>query len=144
MVTWIRFKQNDTGKEFYFVNTHFDHQVQQSREKSAALVRERIGKLNPQMPLVLLGDFNAKAGANKTYDILTEGGFLKDTWEAEKRGEIVPTFHGFRGPTAKGDNRIDWILGRNIETLWTSIPTCHEGGQYPSDHFPVLAEIRLK
>lgn len=144
MVTWIRFLDKKSSRQFYFINTHFDHQIQPAREKSAALLKEKIQGLKADLPLILLGDFNAKAGANKAYEILTEGDFLKDTWHTakEKRGEIVATFHNFRGPSA-GDNRIDWILGRDIQTTWTSILTCARNGQYPSDHFPVIAEIVL-
>lgn len=142
MVTWVRFKEKDGGQEFYFVNTHFDHQVQESREKSAELVRERITEFGTDLPIILVGDFNAKAGDNRAYSILTEDGFLKDTWltAKERRGEVVATFNSFR-EKRPGDHRIDWILGRGIETLWTEIITCQAEGQFPSDHFPVIAEI---
>jgi endonuclease/exonuclease/phosphatase family metal-dependent hydrolase len=145
MVTWIRFRDKKSDREFYVVNTHFDHQIQVAREKSAVLLKERIQTLKAELPLIVLGDFNAKAGANKAYDILVEEDFLKDTWHTakEKRGEMVATFHGYRGASA-GDNRIDWILGRNIETSWTSILTCSRNNQYPSDHFPVIAEVSFK
>ena len=145
MVTWVRFKRKSDGREFYFVNTHFDHQVQGSREKSAELVRKRIEGWKTELPIILLGDFNAKAGANKAYSILTEGDFLKDSWHEarERRGEVVATFNSFR-EIRKEDNRIDWILGRGIETLWTEIITCRKENQFPSDHFPVIAEVRLK
>ena len=38
MVTWVRFLDRRTKKEFYFWNTHFDHRSQNSREKSAELI----------------------------------------------------------------------------------------------------------
>ena len=143
MVTWVRFKQKADGQEFYFVNTHFDHQVQEAREKSAELVRDRIAEWGTELPIILVGDFNAKAGDNRAYSILTEDDFLKDTWMTakERRGEVVATFNSFR-EKRPGDHRIDWILGRGIETLWTEIITCEKDGQFPSDHFPVIAEIR--
>lgn len=145
MVTWVRFLDKESERQFYLVNTHFDHQVQASREKSAELLRQRIEKFDPDLPVIVTGDFNAKAGANKTYDILVEDGFLKDTWtEAkERRGEVVATFTGF-GPIRREDNRIDWILGRGITTEWTEIITCQKDGQWPSDHFPVVAMVRLE
>ena len=43
--------------------------------------------------MILLGDFNATAKANKAYEILTVGGFLKDTWA----GEEQVTSHDFTG-----------------------------------------------
>jgi endonuclease/exonuclease/phosphatase family metal-dependent hydrolase len=145
MVTWVRFLDRRSKKEFYFVNTHLDHQIQLAREKSAALIRERIAQFNPALPLLLVGDFNAVAGKNKAYDILIGSGegALTDcsTAAKERRGDIVATFHGFKGPV-QGDARIDWILSRGaIETKWIEIVTFARNGQYPSDHFPVLSEV---
>jgi endonuclease/exonuclease/phosphatase family metal-dependent hydrolase len=128
------------------MNTHLDHQVQPAREKAAALIRERLGKLKPNLPVLLVGDFNATAGANKAYDTLVNAELFTDTWHAagERRGEVVRTFHNFRGPVA-GDNRIDWILSKGpVETEATQIITFSKNGQYPSDHFPVAAWIRFK
>lgn len=146
MVTWVRFKDRKTNAEFYFVNTHFDHQIQTAREKSAELLLARVKKLNPNLPLMVVGDFNAKAGANKAYSILTADNWLSDTWNTakEKRGEVVATFNNFQ-PAIPGDNRIDWILTRNMEApAWIEIITCEKNGQYPSDHFPVMIEISIR
>lgn len=145
MVTWVRFKDRSTGAEFYLVNTHFDHQIQPAREKAATLLLERVKKLKADLPLIVMGDFNAKAGANKAYEILTADDWLTDTWNTarEKRGQVVATFNNFRA-AIPGDNRIDWILTRNIDApAWIEINTCEKGSQFPSDHFPVTVEIRL-
>ena len=144
MVTWVRFKDVRTERQFYFVNTHFDHQNQTAREKSAQLLLERVKQLKADLPVIVLGDFNARAGANKTYDILLGEAYLHDTWHtaAERLGEVVATFNGFR-QMRRTDDRIDWILARGVKTLWTKIDTCAKEGQFPSDHFPVIAEIAL-
>lgn len=143
MVTWVRFLDRNVDREFYFINTHLDHQVQPAREKAATLIRERIQSLKPNLPIVLVGDFNAAAGANKTYDILTEGDFLKDTWTTagERKNEDISTFHNYRGP--REGARIDWILTRGpVAADKIEIVTFSADGQYPSDHFPVIAWIR--
>jgi endonuclease/exonuclease/phosphatase family metal-dependent hydrolase len=146
MVTWVRFKDQKSGVEFYLVNTHFDHQVQPAREKAADLLLSRVKKLKPELPLIVMGDFNAKAGANKAYEILTADHWLTDTWHTakEKRGEVVATFNNFKA-AVPGDHRIDWILTRNLDApAWIQIITCAKNGQYPSDHFPVMTELGLK
>jgi endonuclease/exonuclease/phosphatase family metal-dependent hydrolase len=146
MVTWVRFKDRKTDTEFYLVNTHFDHQIQLAREKAAELLLARVKKLKADLPLIVMGDFNARAGANKAYDILTADNWLTDTWNIakEKRGEIVATFNNFRA-AIPGDNRIDWILTRNLPApAWIEIITCQKDGQYPSDHFPVMVELTLE
>lgn len=145
MVTWVKFRDQRTHREFYFWNTHLDHQIQLAREKAAALIRQRVEALATRLPVLLVGDFNATAGANPAYDILVKDGGFTDTWlsAAVRRGDEVDTFHNFNGPRA-GTNRIDWILSRGpVQTDLTQIVTCHKDGQYPSDHFPVIARVRL-
>jgi endonuclease/exonuclease/phosphatase family metal-dependent hydrolase len=143
MVTWVRFLDRRTARQFYFFNTHLDHEIQPAREKASVLIRERVERLTQALPILLVGDFNAAAGANKAYDILTEGGFFEDTWLNAKqpRNEKIATFHNYRGP--REGSRIDWILARGAIVVESSeIVTCSENGQYPSDHFPVMATIR--
>ena len=42
MVTWVKFRDLATAKEFYHFNTHLDHEVQTARERGAALIRRRV------------------------------------------------------------------------------------------------------
>ncbi len=145
MVTWVRFKDRRDGSEFHFWNTHLDHEVQPAREKAADLIRSRIAKLDTKLPLLLVGDFNAVAGANKTYDILTADGFFRDTWKlaGERRNETHNSFTGFGTPKMDG-KRIDWILLRGQASVRaTEIVTFEQGGQFPSDHFPVMTWLTL-
>ena len=141
MVTWAKFRDLKTQKEFYALNTHFDHQIQRAREKSAELIVSRIRKLEESIPLLLLGDFNAAAGTNKAYHLLVQDDFLRDTWTlaATRRGEEFGTFNGFK-EMKKGGPRIDWILARgNVSVIATEIVTFSRNGQFPSDHWPVAA-----
>lgn len=145
MVTWIKFRDLRTKQEFYFINTHFDHQVQVAREKSAALIRKHVEELNTTLPVILVGDFNARAGQNKAYHTLTEDGFFKDTWEtaAERKGEGINTFNSFQSIQTNGV-RIDWILTRgDVTASKTEIVTFSRDGQFPSDHFPVVTWMKL-
>ena len=145
MVTWVRFRERGTGQEFYFWNTHLDHAIQLAREKGAALIRERVDALKTTLPVLLVGDFNAEAGANKAYDLLVGEAGLKDLWSAaaERRNEGLNTFHNFAGPKS-GGVRIDWMLGRGVASVAAAeIVTFSEKDQFPSDHFPVVAWLRL-
>jgi endonuclease/exonuclease/phosphatase family metal-dependent hydrolase len=144
MVTWVKFLDRQSRQSFYFFNTHLDHQVQLAREKGAALIRQRIEALKTDLPVLLVGDFNATAGANQAYTILTGDGFLSDTWTtaALRRGEGLNTFHGF-SPLKKDGIRIDWILSRGVAKInWEEIVVFEKNGQYPSDHLPVAAQIQ--
>jgi endonuclease/exonuclease/phosphatase family metal-dependent hydrolase len=126
------------------MNTHFDHQVQPAREKSAALLLERVARLDQSLPLLLIGDFNAVAGRNKVYTQLVEEGPFADLWPmARERSEVSGTFHGFAGVVDQMP-RIDWILLRgSAEVLRAEVITDADEERYPSDHFPVMATLRL-
>lgn len=144
MVTWVRFKDLLTGREFGFWNTHFDHEIQLAREKSAALVRERLADVDASLPVLLVGDFNAVATENPAYAMLAGPGGLADTWlqARERRNADVNTFNGF-SPAVREGKRIDWILARGAwEVRASEIVTFQVGGQLPSDHFPVMSWVR--
>lgn len=145
MVTWVKFRDRQTKQEFFFVNTHFDHQVQAAREKSAQLVRERVAAFDPTLPVLLVGDFNAAAGSNKAYVMLTEDKFFTDTWTTarERVNDGIGSFNGFKA-LQKGGPRIDWILSRgDVAADHIEIVTFSRDGQFPSDHCPVVAKLRL-
>ncbi len=146
MVTWVRFRDRESGVEFYFWNTHLDHALQEAREKAARLIRERVGALKTRLPVLLVGDFNAVAGANPVYDLLVREGGFQDTWHLarERRNAEYNTFNGFAPPRREGQ-RIDWILVRGeAEVAWSEIVTFARDGRFPSDHFPVVARLRLR
>jgi len=144
MVTWVRFADLRTGKEFVTVNTHFDHLSENSRQRSAALVRDRVNGFAPGLPVVLTGDFNAPAGGSVSYDTLMTGAGMTDTWPAaaERRTPLYATFHGY-SPLVPDGTRIDWILTRGATVQAVGINTFERNGQYPSDHLPVQALITL-
>ncbi len=145
MVTWIRFLDRRTGEQLYAVNTHFEAFDATAREKSARLLLERMQDFDPALPVIVTGDFNEPASPGQTvYDLLVTSGPLLDTWEeAEERSALFATFHGYQPLVPDGD-RIDWILiTPGTETLSAKINTYEQGGQFPSDHLPVQAVLRL-
>ncbi|MET7333603.1 endonuclease/exonuclease/phosphatase family protein [Nonomuraea sp. NPDC005650] len=144
MVTWARFRDRRTGADFYHVNTHFDHQSENARVKSAELALQRVRGFEAGRPVVFTGDFNTAAEKSQSYAILTGENALTDTWAtARRRGPAYNTFGGWKPPVANGD-RIDWILARgDVETLWSEIDPFEQNGQYPSDHYPVIAHLKI-
>ncbi len=145
MVTWVRFRERATGREFYFWNTHLDHQVELARQKGAALIAERVRKLETDLPVVLAGDFNSAAGQSKSYEILLKEGGFADTWPLARLrvNEKLNTVHGYNAPV-EGGQRIDGILARGgVSVEKADIVTCSENGRRPSDHFPVAAWLTL-
>ncbi|WP_049580464.1 endonuclease/exonuclease/phosphatase family protein [Streptomyces sp. SBT349] len=144
MTTWVRFADRRSGKEFIHVNTHFDHQSENARQRSAALVRDRIAGFDPALPVVLTGDFNTPAESSESYRILVTDGGLSDTWNTGERvTDAWGTFPNYQDPVV-GGNRIDWVLAnQHVEVERVAINTYRHQGRYPSDHAPVQALVRL-
>jgi len=146
MVTWVRFRERATGREFMFWNTHLDHEVEAARQKAASLIRDRLAAADRSIPLILVGDFNCAAGNSRAFEILTGEAGLSDTWTmaASRVNEGLNTFNGFR-PALKEGVRIDWVLlrGRAVVSR-AEIVTYSENGQNPSDHFPVVVDLKLQ
>ncbi|MGY8716643.1 MAG: endonuclease/exonuclease/phosphatase family protein [Verrucomicrobiia bacterium] len=144
MATWGHFRDRDTQREFIVLNTHFDHRIEVARQKSARLIRERIKQFEPDIPLIVMGDFNCPADASEPFDILTTETGLVDTWTHAKTCHPTPTpntFGGYEPPKFEG-KRIDWVLARNPTTISRArIVTTEINGQYPSDHYPVTATL---
>ena len=146
MVTWIKFLDRATGKQFYAVNSHFEAFDAVARQKSAQLLLARAQQeFDPALPVIVTADFNEAARAGGTvYDTLVTNGPFVDTWEAAaKRSPLFATFHGYRPLTPDGD-RIDWILASpGVTTSRADILTFSKRGQFPSDHLPVQSVVRL-
>lgn len=138
IVTWARFRDRRTDRTLYVYNTHWDHQSQPSRVRSAELLLERIdGRTHPDDPVLLTGDFNA-GEENPAFTALLDGGLIDTFRAAHPAATEVGTFHGFEGD--RSGERIDAVLsseGWRIRAAW--IVTLNESGRYPSDHFPVMA-----
>ena len=146
MVTTLKFHDRAANKDFYLLDTHFDHEVQIAREKSAELVRKRVEGLGTNLPILLIGDFNAAAGKNKAWHQLADDHFFTDTWDIakERLGDGLGTFNGFKAvPT--NSVRIDWILARGkVSVDREEILTFSRDGKFPSDHCPVMARLRFE
>jgi endonuclease/exonuclease/phosphatase family metal-dependent hydrolase len=147
IVTWARFRDRSNGRTFYVYNTHWDHQSQPSRERSAAYLLERIrAREHRSDPVIVSGDFNAGED-NPAFQALLAGDGavqLVDTYRAVRTDTSnVGTFNAFTGATdgAKIDAILatpDWVI-RDAAIVRTQID-----GRYPSDHFPVIARLSIR
>ena len=139
MVTWARFQRKADGRTFVMFDTHLPYRAQDdlAREKGAALILQRLARLPADEPFVLTGDFNTTP-TSRVHAMLTR--HLQDAWRvAPRRSGPDQTFHAFTG---KPTGRIDWILVRGLRVTEVRTVTTHEGKLYPSDHFPVLADLQ--
>jgi endonuclease/exonuclease/phosphatase family metal-dependent hydrolase len=145
--TWARFIDRD-GRGFYHFNVHLDHESQPSRERSTALLRQRIdARAFPTDPVVVTGDFNV-GERNPALTVLVSKGNpaspFVDTYRVLHPDEtVVGTFTGFKMGNTSGE-KIDYVLVQpGAEVMSAEIIRTSRNDRYPSDHFPVVATIRL-
>ncbi len=161
---WGRFRWRATGQEFLFHTTHFDFN-DGPQVGSARLITDNARSRNDRMPAsplaIVVGDFNSTQSNNDwalftgTYTNNGITGDFTDSW-GQVRGTWTDsgTIHGFAGGIQPSSDRIDWILHRGgfvatqavivtDSALATNLTTHATRTQYPSDHYPVLASLRL-
>jgi endonuclease/exonuclease/phosphatase family metal-dependent hydrolase len=157
-LTLTRFRQvaattSDTGTankdpEFFLLNTHFDHQSDESRRQSAALILRQAAQLPSGLPLLLAGDLNLTS-QHPAYQLLSnqlqDAALLPTPTNAQPAtAASLSTFNGFGQDYAKGAGKIDFIFVRGplkVERHW--IEQRRDQGLFPSDHDPVIVDFQL-
>lgn len=135
-------------------NTHFDHICGMARVLGVNIILRTMHELNRQRPLptVLMGDLNA-GPKSKPIRILRENLHpyenlrLTDVYSVCKES-VKNTHHGF----GQG-GLISWVIDRApIDYIFVSeefsivdvrVDRSTENGRFPSDHFPLVATLKL-
>lgn len=136
------------------LNTHLDHISERARVEGARLIIERLDdEQRAGAAAVVTGDFNAPIGS-ATYRLFADAGFVDAHLACGNDDEPSKsfTYHGFQGEAFRGSDaaprRIDWVLLRDGASTRVGARSCEivrdaAPPVYPSDHYPVVAEIDL-
>ena len=142
--TWAVLKDKSTGKPVLVMNTHFDHVGVEARKQSASLLVTKSRELNKgQWPVILLGDFNSTPDSEAVKTL--QSAFTDARLAAKSR--TLPqegSFNAFDS-TKPATQLIDHIFvwgGLDTERFVMLVESRER--RYPSDHFPVVAELQLK
>jgi endonuclease/exonuclease/phosphatase family metal-dependent hydrolase len=152
---WASLRCLNTGLSFLHLNTHLDHVSRAARGEGSKLILRKIAELQnvqERGPQIITGNFNCAPGSLPHRNFM-ENGFM-DTClgPSDENTEASATFHGFKGRRYSGCHRLerlDWILLKDCgQCIWTRSAMIardcdEEAGIYPSDHYPVLAELVL-
>ncbi|MCU0644651.1 MAG: endonuclease/exonuclease/phosphatase family protein [bacterium] len=149
VTTWGILQTKNTRQKFAVMNTHY-HWDEPYVSHASRLIIQKQNELAVNLPTILMGDFNLSPNSEsheffcgkKNWDAVT--GRFSDAWiTAGKSEQDAGTYHGFKGDQS-GD-RIDWILVTpELQVKKIQIIHDNQGGRFPSDHFPVVATLRLK
>jgi len=142
--TYGLFENSKTKKKIWIFNTHFDHIGDIARINSARMILAKIKEVNTEnLPFALTGDFNFE---DDSESIKLLGAELSDTKNvAKKVSGPIATFNNFKTdePTTK---RIDYIFvpKNGVDVINYKVIEELKSNRYPSDHFPVYVELKVK
>ncbi|MGL5541102.1 MAG: endonuclease/exonuclease/phosphatase family protein [Erysipelotrichaceae bacterium] len=125
------------------LNTHLDHISFFARNASVELIIETVQTLNAieELPTIVMGDFNTKINSKCIQRL---GTILQDVYHCEQV-ELTNTLHHYTGKQKPNKSPIDFIfVSDHFEVEKVSIVTQKVDGIYPSDHFPVITDLKLK
>jgi len=141
--SWVYLEDLKTKKQFYAFNVHYDHQGVIARRESSKLILKKITEIAGNKPVLLTGDFNGGRDS-EWYKTIATSEQLADVHSKVKFPYANnSSSNGFRIP--RGNSVIDHLFmsGQFTASKW-GILTDTYFGKFPSDHFPVLAEVQLK
>ena len=144
IATWAKLMDRQTDREFYVINTHFDHRGDVARTESARLIVDFVESLEDEVPIFLTGDLNVME-TSEAYAVLSESDAIDDArYRSESEHE---------GPTASfsdwetltpDDSRIDYIfVNDHVRVRSHTIADKRYDGRFPSDHLPVIVIAEL-
>lgn len=141
--SWAVLREKDSSFSFAVFNSHWDHLSVESRERSAALLIKKAKAYAPDLPVVILGDFNCKANT-EAYQTLIDAGFV-DSMSVSPETSNIGSFHGYYKLSTVGELPIDHILflKTNGYSAAYHVVTDRYDGRYPSDHFPIVSDLTL-
>ncbi|MBO4427902.1 MAG: endonuclease/exonuclease/phosphatase family protein [Bacteroidales bacterium] len=135
--TWVLLKDLKYRKPFYLVNTHLDHKGVNARRNGLAMVVNKIREMNPDVPLILMGDFNVEPGDSCLVDV---DSLLLSARVCAKHSDDTPSFNGFRGP----EKTIDYIYFSGFKGAddFAVVTKEYDGKPFISDHYPIVTTLK--
>ena len=148
IMTYAILERKTDGVRFLYVNTHLDHNGNNSHEIAEGVRQAQIEILIAEIkklgdyPTIVTGDFNVSPGAS-AYTTMIAGGYLDSSLVA-KEGEVKPTYNGMDNNYAGAI--IDYIfVSPNLADAVNTYTVCpsKRDGQWISDHNAIIATITL-
>jgi endonuclease/exonuclease/phosphatase family metal-dependent hydrolase len=139
--TYALFEHQESKRQYWHFNTHFDHLGVQAREESARLIVSKVKSLVGEKESVILsGDFNAEPHQEP---ILVLKNNFQDPIETVDLKGPLGTFNGF-DLNANLNRRIDYIFYKSVKpTEYQHLDTKRSNKRWISDHLPIYFKFKL-
>jgi endonuclease/exonuclease/phosphatase family metal-dependent hydrolase len=135
--TWALMKDKKTGKKFYFVNTHLDHEGKEAQKNGLKLIVEKIAEMNPEgLPMVLTGDFNIEPSNPALADLDAR---MQSTRKIAEKTDDLTTYNGW----GKSSMMIDYIYVSGFSSCpeYQTVTKRYADRKFISDHYPICATL---
>ncbi len=150
-------KHKESGKKFYYVNTHIDHLGPEAKKNGTQLILDKMAEINrKKLPVVMTGDFNM----TPDYEVIVK---LKESMKSAREfaevTDSIPSYNNWQKASDEGlldDNGnpvkvrhlfIDYIFyspeGWDKCLSFQTIDKDY-GVPFISDHYPIMARMVLK
>ena len=147
--TWAKFRDRNSGREFFFFNTHLDHMGPTAQLEGARLLMRKIAEIagKDSLPVLCTGDFNSRPESQPIAVMTQALQSAKSVSQTPPYG-VGATFRGLEvGPAFDTLNvgEIDYLfVNDRVEVLKFGVLSDSDGHFYPSDHLPLWARVRLQ
>ena len=160
--TYCYFKDKRSQKRFVVINTKLTWGNPDRRLAEAIQLNQFSRLLSEEEPIIILGDFNTHPFILHEMNRALDGDYVEQVLAGEKLkdariksifGHFGPicsttmskeTFEPFVGPQVFGFVTDHIFVNDQVEVFTHGIDTAIVNGEFPSDHFPVIADINFK
>jgi endonuclease/exonuclease/phosphatase family metal-dependent hydrolase len=160
--TYCRFKDKVTNKSFYVMNTKLTWGNTERRLAEASQLTEFANSLPSDEPILVIGDFNLFPFTEHKNNLFFDGIFIeKVLTEYNLEDARNKSIFGYFGPLCSitnskknlapfvGPELIGFILDHilvndRVEVFSHGIDVARVNREFPSDHFPVIADVFFK
>lgn len=142
IATWAVLENNETGERYTHLNTHLDHVLEETRVGQIGVFIEKLEELKKDGAVFCTGDFNTGI-TSEVYKKMLE--VTDDAMRTAKNGDEGLTYHSYGKITDEAEGPIDYIfVPKNAEVDTYKIIRNTVKNMYPSDHYPIIADVKLR
>ena len=134
--TFGKFKNNQTGQEFYVYTTHLDHKFKEAQLNGLRVIKQHIDERKDNLPVIITGDFNTE-WTDDLKQVLR--GYTTAKNLAEKTFGPIDTRTGWNDNELKAIDHI--LISDSANAQVKQYGVIQSEKPYPSDHRPVMADI---
>ena len=145
VASWALLEDKETGMRYTHINTHLDHVLDTTREAQMEVLIDCVNKVANGSPIIMTGDFNDYEDSLVYAVACKDFNDCKVVAKTSDDGRTFTSYGNKSEESHKGIGAIDYIFAdKSLEVDTYKIIRNTVQGIYPSDHFPIVADIVIK